>query len=138
MSAETNKAIARRITEEVFNKGNLSIIPELVAPNYVYHTTPEYKGPEGFKQYVAMERRAFPDLHMKIDHMVAEGDMVAIFYTYTGTFKGERMGIAPTGEKLTMRFAVLSRFAGGKEAEAWPYIDSLTFYRQLGIPVPQK
>ena len=46
MSAEINKAIVRRMAEEVFNKGNLSMIPELVAPNYVYHTTPEYKAPK--------------------------------------------------------------------------------------------
>jgi predicted ester cyclase len=138
MSAEANKAVLHRITEEVFNKGNFAIIPELIAPEYVYHTSPEYKGPEGFKKYVAMERKAFPDLHLRLDNIVAEGDMVAFFYTYTGTFKGERMGIAPTGKKLSMRFAVLSRFADGKEAEAWPYIDSLTFYKQLGVAIPQK
>jgi predicted ester cyclase len=145
MSAETNKAIVRRMAEEVFNKGNLSIIPELIAPNYVYHTTPEYKGPEGFKNYITMVRKAFPDLHMKIDYMVAEGDMVAIFYTYGGTFKGEMMGIkgemkgiAPTGKKFTLKLAILSRFADGKEVEAWPYSDLLSLYRQLGISVPTK
>ncbi len=88
MSAEINKAMVRRMAEEVFNKGNLSMIPELVAPNYVYHTTPEYKGPEGFKNYITMVRKAFPDLHMKIDYMVAEGDMVAIFYTYGEYLQG--------------------------------------------------
>ena len=75
---------------------------------------------------------------MKIDYMVAEGEMVAIFYTYGGTFKGDMMGIAPTGKKFTLKLAILSRFAAGKEVEAWPYSDLLSLYRQLGIPVPTK
>jgi len=136
MSAEKNKATLRRIVEEVVNKGNLAIVPELIAPNYVSHTTPEVKGPEGFKQNTTMLRTAFPDLHWTIENMVAEGDLVAHRFTMTGTFKSKYGDIAPTGKKLTLPAVILSRFEGGKEVEAWMYSDSLTFYRQLGIPIP--
>jgi predicted ester cyclase len=134
---EKNKKVIRRNWEEVANKGNLSIIPELFAPNFVWHTTPEVKGPEGIKQTFTTMRTAFPDYQEKIERMVAEGDMVAVFYTLTGTFKGGKYGdIAPTGKKFTVSYATLSRFEKGKQVEAWPYGDSLTWYRQLGIPIP--
>jgi predicted ester cyclase len=136
MSVEKNKANTRRLSEEVFSKGNLAIIPELIAPNYVFHTTPEYKGLEGVKQFITAMRTAFPDYRETINNMVAEGDMVAVFYTLQGTFKGEYGGIAPTGKKFSIPSAILSRFEGGKQVEAWSYLDYLTFYQQLGIPIP--
>jgi len=135
MSTSKNKANVRRLNEAV-NKGNLSILPELFAPNYVFRTTPEYKGPEGVKQFITAMRTAFPDYRETINNMVAEGDMVAVFYTLQGTFKGEYGGIAPTGKKFSIPSAILSRFEGGKQVEAWLYLDSLTWYRQLGIPIP--
>jgi predicted ester cyclase len=135
MSTEKNKANVRRLNEAV-NKGNLSILPELFAPNYVLHTTPEYKGPEGVKQFITAMRTAFPDYRETINNMVAEGDMVAVFYTLQGTFKGEYGGIAPTGKKFTLPYAILSRFENGRQVEAWQYGDSLAYYRQLGIPIP--
>jgi len=136
MSAEKNKAIMRRIVEEAFNKGNLAVVDECTAADYVLHTTPETKGPEGVKQFVTMIRKAFPDTHQTIEDMVAEGDMVAHRYTWTGTFKGEMMGIAPTGKKLTITMAGFTRFAGGKQVEGWAYGDMLAFYQQLGIKPP--
>jgi steroid delta-isomerase-like uncharacterized protein len=138
MSTEENKTRQRRVFEEVFNKGNLAIIPEFIAPDYVYRSPlgMEAKGPEGFKQMVTRVRTAFPDLHITIEDMVAEGDMVAIRYTMRGTFKGEYMGIAPTGKKMELPNAGFARFRGGKQVDVWPYLDSLTYYQQLGIPIP--
>ena len=138
MSTEENKAKQRRVWEEVFNKGDLSVADELIATNYVYHGPMgmEYKGPEGFKQMVTMTRTAFPDLHVTIDDMVAEGDKVVSRYTMTGTHKGEYMGIAPTGKQVTMTAANFYRFEGGKEVEDLPYSDSLALYQQLGVSPP--
>jgi C-1 hydroxylase len=135
MSVEKNKAAVRRLNEAI-NKGNWTILPELIATNYVFHATPEVKGPEGFKQSFIAWRAAFPDYHEKLDHIIAEGDMVASFHTLQGTFKGEMAGITPTGKKVSIPVVILARFEGGKQVEAWPYMDSLTMYRQLGIPIP--
>lgn len=132
---EVNKESVRRLNEAV-NKGDFSYLSEFFAPNYVFHTTTEVKGPEGIKQEFANMRTAFPDYHEKIEHVVAEGDLVAVFYTLTGTFKGELAGIAPTGKKFSMPIAVLARFENGKQVEAWPYMDALTFYQQLGVSPP--
>jgi predicted ester cyclase len=141
MSVEENKAAQRRVWEEVFNKGNLEIIPEYFAPDYSFHSPLglEAEGPEGFKQIVAMMRSALPDLHVAVDDLFGEGDRVVTRFTIIGTFKGEMMGIAPTGKKLAVSGIVITRWAGGKEVEAWESLDTLAFYQQLGIkpPAPQ-
>ncbi len=138
MSTEKNKAVIRRKhVEELFNKGNLAVADDIISSEYVYHgPTGELKGPEGVKQIVTAWRTAFPDGRFTIDDMVAEGDKVAVRYTMTGTFKGEYMGIAPTGKKVNITAAFFYHFKNGKEVEALPFEDMLTFYRQLGIPVP--
>lgn len=140
MSAEENKVKQRRVFEEVLNKGNLEILPELFAPNYSFNSPlgMELKGPEGFKQLTTMFHTALPDFHCTINDMFAEGDKVATRFTITGTFKGEMMGIAPTGKKATIAGIVITRWEGGKEAEAWESLDTLGFYQQLGIPIPER
>jgi len=138
MSTEENKAIIRRNWEEAFNKGNLAVADEIMAPNYIYHGPggQELKGPEGFKQLVTMFRTAFPDLRATVEDMFAEGDKVAHRATIRGTHKGDLMGIAPTGKQVTVSATVISRFAGGKEVEAWANIDMLAMYQQLGVAPP--
>ena len=137
MSVEENKAIVRRGVEEVWNKGNLELAGESRAPNFVFHAPgQDIKDPEVLKQQVTMFRTAFPDLHLTIDHIVAEGDMVAVFLTRRGTFKGEVGGIAPTGKEFTDKNVTLFRFEGGKQVETWVYDDRLTMYQQLGISPP--
>jgi predicted ester cyclase len=137
MSKESkNKAVIRRFYEEVLNKKNMAMIPELIASNYVFHMTPEIKGPEGAKNYFTAAFAAMPDYKEKIDYMVAEGDMVATFTSITATFTGKWGDIAPTGKKWTSQSASLCRLEGGKQVEVWGIADTLTFYRQLGIPIP--
>ena len=137
MSVEQNKAIMRRMTEEVFVKGNLSIIPDLVAPNYVMHGQTDVKGPEGLKKMAETFRKAFPDYQETINYMVAEGDLVASFNTRQGTFMNDIGGMVATGKKSTGSVATLTRYENGKQVEVWTYSDSLSWYRQLGIPIPQ-
>jgi steroid delta-isomerase-like uncharacterized protein len=138
MSTEENKAMVRRIFEEVFNKGNLSVVDEIMANDYVFHMGQgmDVKGPDGFKQFATMFRTAFPDLHITIDDMVAEGDRVATRETMRGTHKGDFMGIRPTGKQCTTTGMVIIRFAGGKEVEAFGIVDMLAMYQQLGIVPP--
>ena len=134
MSTEENKATVRRVIEELVNKGNLAIADEVLASNYIYHfPTHDIKGPKGFKEFIGSMRAAFPDLHVTINDFIAERDMVAALFTMQGTFKGELMGIAPTGRQLTFPEAVFIRFENGKEVEATAYANMLSFNEQLGI-----
>jgi steroid delta-isomerase-like uncharacterized protein len=138
MSTEENKAILLRNCEEAFNKGNLAVADENIANNYVYHGSggQEFKGQEGFKQFVTMLRTAFPDFHLTIEDMVAEGDKVAHRLTLRGTHKSDFMGIAPTGKQVTTTAITISSFAGGKEVEAWSSMDMLGMMQQMGVAPP--
>jgi steroid delta-isomerase-like uncharacterized protein len=134
MSTDENKAVVRRAIDEVVNKGNLAVVDEIMASNYVYHfPTHDIEGPEGFKEFINMMRTAFPDLHVTIEDLIAEGDTLAACFTMRGTFKGELMGMVPTGKKLEFPEAVIIRFEDGKEVEATAYANMLSFNEQLGI-----
>jgi predicted ester cyclase len=138
MSVEDkNKAAVRRLHEVVI-KRDWSVLPELFTPDYVYHGGVEYKGPEGVKQMFTDMIKALPDYNETIERMAAEGDLVSVSYTLKGTFTGEYAGISPTGKKLSLPVVVIARFKNGKQVEAWEYSDMLSFYQQLGIPIPQQ
>jgi steroid delta-isomerase-like uncharacterized protein len=137
---EENKAVMRRIYEEIFNEGKLELADELVAPDMVNHTTPGApRGPEPVKKLVAMLHSAFPDHHITIEDMVAEGDKVVMLNTYSGTHEGEFMGIAPTGKRFVQRQVHVMRFVDGKAVEHWGLRDDLGQMQQLGvIPSPEQ
>lgn len=137
MSVEENKAMVRSVIEEAINKGNLAVIDDIMAPNYVYHFPGmEIKGPEGFRQFATMMRAAFPDLNVTIDEIIGEGNLAAARVTLRGTLKGEFLGQAPTGKSMVFQEAVFVLFEGGKEVEAWPYADTQSMFAQLGINPP--
>jgi steroid delta-isomerase-like uncharacterized protein len=140
VSVEENKTIVRRNIEEVFNKGDLSIVDEIIAPNWVFYGPggQEFKGREGFRQIVTMLHNAFPDLRMTIEDMVAEGDMVAVRYIIQGTLKGQLMGMAPTGKQMTITSALFILFENGKVIEVREIYDQLSAFRQLGVSPPAR
>jgi predicted ester cyclase len=140
---EANKKIARRIIEEVFNEGNLEAVDEIIATDYVGHIIggprPELKGPEGFKQWVTMTRAGFPDFHIAIDEIIAEGDKVAFRTTWRGTHKGKLPSLAPTGKQVTGMGISIIRFEGGMLVEQWNIQNYLGMMQQLGFTlVPPK
>jgi steroid delta-isomerase-like uncharacterized protein len=133
MSIEENKAIARRWNEELWSKGKVAAVDELMATNFVWRTAPPgmASGLEGFKQYVA-SLSSFSEIKCVAEDMVAEGDKVAVRWTWSGKHTGEYMGMAPTGKKVTMTGISLIRIAGGKIVEEWDEQDSMAFMEQLG------
>jgi predicted ester cyclase len=137
MSIEGNKTAIKRLSE-VINTRNWSALPELFTPDYVGHFKPDAKGPEGVKQQFTSMTPLFPDYRENIERMVAEEEMVAVYYTISGTLTGKSPGVTPTGKKFSMPYHVLARFSNGKQVEAWAYGDELAYYRQLGIPIPDE
>ena len=136
MTTENNKAIARLLTEEVFNRGNLAVADKIIAPDFVHHdpNTKEFRsGPEGFKRFWGGYRAAFPDLHITIEQQIAEGDLVVDRWTGTGTHQAELMGIAATGKKVTLSGISIHRIVGGKITETWNNYDALSLLEQLGF-----
>jgi len=143
MSTEQNKALVRRYWEDVWNKGNLALLDELIATDFDGHPLPGEpdfgRGPAGQKQLVEMYRTAFPDLRMTIEDMTAEGDRVVVRWIARGTQTGEMMGIPATGKPTTVTGMFLNRLAADKIAEGWGNFDALGMMQQLGvIPTPEQ
>lgn len=130
-----NKALMRRYYEEVFNQRNLGALDDFLAPNQVDHTLPPNLPPTtaGSKQATAMFLTAFPDLHVTIDDMIAEGDQIAIRFTSHGTQRGSFGGMPPTGRQVTIPSYLIARIADGKIVEQWGLDDQLGMLRQLGV-----
>ncbi len=133
MSTEDNKALVRRVYEEIVNQHNLAT--ELIDPNYVDHVPgfPPVQGIEGLQQLISIYRNAFPDMQVTIEDLIAEGDKVAARFTFRGTHTGELMGIPPTGKQVTVSALHILRVANGKIVEEWQNSDDLGMMQQLGV-----
>jgi len=130
MLLEENKAIVRRFIE-AYNKRNLDLFDDLLAPDYFDHTSKV--GVEGLKQLMNMAFKAFPDFHETIEDIIAEGDKVWARITFTGTHTGEFMGIAPTGKKITTEMVDIFRIVNGKLVEYRDVNNNLDYLKKLGI-----
>jgi steroid delta-isomerase-like uncharacterized protein len=121
MSIEENKAIVRRWFEEVWNGRNAAAFDDLAAEGFVLHHTalPAAVDLPTYKRFLPAFMAAFPDFHIAIDDLIAEGDRVAARITQRGTHRGEFMGIPPSGKPVTQRALAMYRLEGGKIVEAW-------------------
>ena len=129
-----NKALMRRVYDEVINGGNVALIDELVAADFIEHE--EFPGlaggREGMKQFFTMMRTAFPDLRMAVDDLIAEGDKVVARTTMSGTHKGKFMGMDPSGKQFRVSAIDVIRFADGKAVEHWGLTDAAAMMEQIG------
>ena len=119
MGTAENKAVQRRIIDEVINRKELDLAEELFGEEHELHPeAPEItRGPEGMKRAFAGLHEDFPDIRVEIESMVAEGDMVATRLTFSGTH-------APTGKRTTWPEMVFARFSEGKAVESWEVTDT--------------
>jgi steroid delta-isomerase-like uncharacterized protein len=133
--ADDHKAIIRAFIAGL-NEGDLSVIDRYMAPEFADHDPGRAglpPGIEGFKQFFAAMKQAFPDTMVIPEDMVAEGDKVAVRFTVRGTHRGEFMGIAPMGKEVVVQGMDINRMANGKIAERWGIADSLSMLQQLGV-----
>ena len=135
MSME-NKAIVRRLYEEVWNKRRVELVDELMSPSHAMHDNhlPDSGiGPEAYKRNVARFVAGFPDLRFTVEDMLVENDKVAVGWTISGTHKGEFRGISPTGRKVSVEGITINQIAGGKIMDSYVSWDALGLMQQLGV-----
>jgi len=133
--SEQNKTVVRRLFDELWNKGNLLVADELIAPAYLHNdpSSPDFgKGPEGEKKRVNLYRSALHDLRLTIEDLLADGDTVVARWSCRGVHKGELNGIAPTGKQIAITGVTICRFANGKIVEGFVNWDALGLMQQLG------
>jgi steroid delta-isomerase-like uncharacterized protein len=139
MSSEENKTIMRRMLDEVIVGGNLDLMDELVAPDFVNHNvvgtgeSSSSVGIEAFKNEIMALRTAFPDLKLTVVHLLADGDKVIANLRGQGTHLGPFGSIPATGRKVDVPSMTVVRFANRKFAERWNLVDRYSMLEQLGV-----
>ena len=137
MTAEENKAVVRRIYDELWNGRNLAVADEVILEegyvNYDTGLVPVPSSPEDIKQTVRAISATFPDNHHEVDEVIAEGDTVVARCTLTATHEGDFMGIPPTGRRIEVNEIHIYRLRDGMVAEHRVGRDDLGAMRQLGV-----
>ena len=134
---EQNKAVVRRYLEEVY-RGNYAVLDEVVSPEYYADRPPDPAGLAPGARYAAgfdRLRRAFPDIRISLDALIAEDDLVAVHATLRGTHLGEFRGVPPTGKPVTLTATAFRRVRDGRLVEGFATWDWLTALEQLGATV---
>lgn len=132
MDVEQNKKLVRGYVDELWNRGRLDCAAQFLAPDYRRHMPAGTLDIEGQLRRIAGMRVAFPDLHMAIDDLLAEGDRVALRLRLTGTHRAEFMGVAPSGRAVTMTAVDVVQIVGGRIVEHWGAADMLGLLQQVG------
>ncbi len=137
---EQNKALIIRLNDEL-NKGNIEIINELYASDYVYYIPSRSTSPMSQEETLEMTKnvyRIFPDIHVSLEELIAVGDRVILRYISRGTHKEEWEGILPTGNKIEVSGIIISRIENGKFVEDWQEMDTFGLMMQLGMELKPK
>jgi steroid delta-isomerase-like uncharacterized protein len=134
-TADANKALVRRFIEEGLNGGDLAVIEEVVAADFVAHPLPpgQARGRAGVQEFAAEQRAAAPDWHITIADIIAEGDRVAVRATGRGTPTRDFFGIPAAARRLEVSWIAIYRVEGSKIAERWSEADWLGVLRQAGV-----
>jgi predicted ester cyclase len=126
VTPEGNKAIVSRLVEDLFNTGDLDVVDEVLADEYVDHTAsdPDLPGPENVKRSVSEWLTAFPDTVSVVKDMVAEGDKVAARWTTQATHRSEFMDVPPSGNRIAVTW--FGSLAGGDVTQTkWVEVDRI-------------
>ncbi len=132
MVSEINKSVFRRVIDEVFNQGNYSVLPELFEPDFIEHQFGLHPTLAGVQTDVEFLRRTFPDLHLTIEDLIADGDHVWARMTARGTNSVGFMG-PPNGKSFAITVFDQCRFSNGKIVEHWGSPDRFAQMAQLDL-----
>jgi steroid delta-isomerase-like uncharacterized protein len=139
MPESQNIAVIGRFLEEVVNQGRLEVADQIVEEKFVeLDPLPGQRdGREGLKEVIAMLRSAFPDMHWVVDETIASGDKVVTRFTWTGTHRGNFMGIPATGRPVKVKGVVIDRLSAGMMSDSRILMDNVAMLQQLGVmPAP--
>src|SRR3954469_4218652 len=131
-SSGANVAIARRWTEDVYNGKDLAVLDEILDPSAIHHGAafPDAAGVEAMKEALAGPFASFPDITLTVDDTFADGDLVVVRWSGTGTNDGPWLGMEPTGKTAHFTGINIYRFACGKIVESWSEMDALNVLRE--------
>ena len=134
-----NKAVARRVFDEILSQGKFEVADQIYAKNFVNHGLTRDINLKEDQDAARGWRLAFPDMKMSVMQEIAERDLVTVLWTATGTNTGEGNGLPATGKSGRIRGITIWRIVNGKITEEWSAFDQLSMMKQLGlVPEPGK
>jgi predicted ester cyclase len=128
---EMNKAVARRVFEEIFNQGKFQVADEIYAPDFVNHGLHRDASLQEDQSAVHWEKQTLPDLKMTVGPMVAEGDLVSVLWIAHGTNTAAAGWLPATGAKIELRGITIWRIVDGRICEEWTAFDIFRVIRQI-------
>jgi predicted SnoaL-like aldol condensation-catalyzing enzyme len=133
MTAEQNKQIVHQLYEEVFQKHRLELVDRFIDDAYVQHNPDLPAGKKGFVEFHKVFFAAIPDAFPAVNEIVAEGDLVWVYNTITGTHTGSGFaGLEPTGNKIKYDVVDMFRLRDGKLVDHWDVADTRALFTQVG------
>ena len=131
-TAERNKAVARRVFDEIFNEKRADVAAQIYAPDFVNHGLHRDASLAEDQAAAQGEVKAFPDLRMTVERIVAEGDYVTVLWTFRGTHTAWGYGgLPPTGARIEMRGITIWRVIDGKLHDEWTSFNATSAYMQV-------
>jgi len=127
------KQVLANFGASVFAKKAFSELPELMREDYIQHNPLVAQGSKGFREFFEAWFKAVPDFKYELKKIVSEGDLVWAYGTYSGTQKGDWLGIPATGKTYTFDAVDIFRVEDGKLAEHWDVLDVYGLFKQLGV-----
>ena len=141
--SEANKAILRRHFDEVLNQGKLDVVDEIYGDHYVLDAPVQTDGSasahgqtlgrDGLKRRVTLFRTGFPDIHFTVDNILAEGDTVAVQYTFAGTHTGQFLELEPSGQHISVMGMLIASVVDDRIQSANSVFDNGEMMKQLAI-----
>lgn len=115
MPLAQNKVLVRRYYEEVFNTGDVSRLPDFISPDYtkIFNSESKLLGIEGAKEHILGVRNTYPDIHLKVNRQIAEGDWVVSEVHMQGTHSGTWLGMKPTGKMVKITAVNMDKILDG-------------------------
>lgn len=138
MWIEKNKVIARRFRRELWNSGDLALADQIIDRNCIVHaripfTTDFTHGPEAMKQLVRFYQLTFSDIEMKVEEIVAEGEMAAVRWSARARHTGDLFGVPATGREIHTSGIDMLRIVDGRIVEGWVSWDALSLLEQIVV-----
>lgn len=141
MNEQENKEIVERFFEDVVTEGQVNLLDDLVADDFVDHEEfpgqeQRTQGPQAAREVAEEFRNAFPDLQVEVEQSMAEGDLVTTRTRWTGTHEGPLFGIEPTNETVEFTAIDIVRIEDGRAREHWGLTDNMSLFEQIGQSEP--
>jgi steroid delta-isomerase-like uncharacterized protein len=130
---EQNKALAKRAFEELLSKGKFELAEQLYAKDFINHGLHRDIGLDEDQAALKGWHQAFPDITIVPDKLIAEGDLVTVYWIARGTNTGTGNGLPATGKKVEQAGITIWRIVNGKIKDEWSAFDQLSLMQQLGL-----